>query len=129
MIEKTKHKNIKQDGNDINYDLMLSGTDDILGTEEEVPTLKGKARIKVEPGTQPGKLLRMKERGIIGLHNNGTGDQYIRVNVYIPKDLSDEERKHIEALREGKHFAVSNARNRARSEEHTSELQSRGHLV
>jgi len=112
LIEETQHKELKRDGNDIYYDLMLSVPDAILGTEEEVPTLKGKARIKVEPGTQPGKLLRMKERGIIGLHNSGTGDQYIRVNVYIPKDLSDEERKHIEALREGKHFAVSNARNR-----------------
>lgn len=112
LIEEVEHKELKRDGNDIYHDLLLSVPDAILGTEKEVPTLKGKARIKVEPGTQPGKLLRMKERGIIGLHNSGTGDQYIRVNVYIPKDLTDEERKHIEALREGKHFAVSNAQNR-----------------
>src|SRR5690625_5672982 len=96
---------------------MLSIPDAILGTEVEVPTLKGKAKVKVEPGTQPGKLLRMKGRGIIGLNHSGTGDQYIKTQVYIPKDLTSEEKEHIIALKD------------ERSEEHTSELQSRGHLV
>ncbi|MEX1062568.1 MAG: molecular chaperone DnaJ [Balneolaceae bacterium] len=112
LIEELEHEHFQRDGNDIYYDILLSVPDAILGSEKEVPTLKGKASIKIEPGTQPGKLLRMKERGIIGLHNSGTGDQYIRINVYIPKELSSEEKEHIDALRNGKHFAVTNAKNR-----------------
>lgn len=112
LIEEEEHEEFERDNNDIYYDLLLSVPDVILGTEKEVPTLKGKAKIKIEPGTQPGKLLRMKEKGIIGLHNNGTGDQYIRIGVYIPKELSKEERDHVEALKNGGHFHASNAENR-----------------
>ncbi len=113
LIEEEKHEHFERDGNDIYYNLLLSVPDAILGTQKEIPTLKGKAKIKIEPGTQPGKLLRLKERGIQGLHNSGIGDQYIRVNVYIPKELDEEERKHIEALKkDGEHFDASNAKNR-----------------
>lgn len=112
LIEEIEHEHFTRDENDIYYDLWLSVPDAILGVEKEVPTLTGKAKIKIEPGTQPSKLLRMKGKGIEGLHNSGTGDQYIRVNVYIPKDLSAEERKHVEALKRGGHFDVSNAEDR-----------------
>lgn len=108
LIEEEEHQHFERDGNDIYYDLVLSVPDAVLGTEVEVPTLKGKAKVKIDEGTQPGKLLRMRERGIQGLHNSGTGDQFIRVNVYIPKDLTDEEREHIEALRDKEHFDASN---------------------
>src|SRR5699024_6790392 len=98
----------ERDKNDIYYDLVLSVPDAVLGTEVKVPTLKGQAKIKVEAGTQPGKLLRMKEKGIHGLKRSGIGDQYVRVNVYIPKKLSAEEREHIEALKGNDHFEASN---------------------
>lgn len=108
LIEEKEHDHFERDGNDIYYDLVLSVPDAILGTEEEVPTLKGKAKIKIDEGTQPGKLLRMREKGIHGLNNSGIGDQYVRVNVYIPKDLADDERVHIEALKGNQHFQASN---------------------
>lgn len=108
LIEEEEHEDFERDGNDIYYDLVLSVPDAILGTEVEVPTLKGKAKIKIEQGTQPGKLLRMKDKGIQNLNSHRTGDQYIRVNVYIPADLSKEERKHVEALRGQEHFAANN---------------------
>lgn len=111
LIEEEEHEYFERDGNDIYYDLVLSIPDAVLGTEVKVPTLKGKAKIKIDPGIQPGKLLRMKGKGIHGLNASGTGDQYIRVNVYIPEDLSDEEREHIEALRERDHFDASNKEN------------------
>ena len=112
LIEEKPHDNFEREGNDIFYDLSLSIPDAILGTEVQVPTLKGKAKVKIEAGTQPGKLLRMKERGIKGLNNSGTGDQYIRVNIYVPKDLTDEERAHVEALQGEKHFDPSEAKER-----------------
>ncbi|MDZ7659736.1 molecular chaperone DnaJ [Fodinibius sp.] len=108
LIEEKEHEHFERDGNDIYYDLVLSVPDAVLGTEVEVPTLKGKAKINIEPGIQPGKLLRMSEKGIHGLNRSGIGDQYVRVNVYIPKNLSDEEREHIKALRGKDHFKASN---------------------
>lgn len=112
LIEEKEHKHFKRDGDDIYYDLMLSIPDAVLGTQVEVPTLKGKAKVKIERGTQPGKLLRMKERGIKGLNNSGTGDQFINVKIYVPKDLSQEEKKHIEALRGNDHFDPESAKDR-----------------
>lgn len=112
LIEEKEHKHFERDGNDIYYDLMISIPDAILGTDVAVPTLKGKAKVKIEPGTQPGKLLRMRERGIRGLNNTGTGDQFIKVGVYIPKDLTDEEREHVEALRGEDHFNPASAKKR-----------------
>ena len=108
LIEEKEHEHFERDGNDIYHDLVLSVPDAILGTEVEVPTLKGKAKVKIDEGTQPGKLLRMKGKGIEGLNNSGIGDEYIRVNVFMPKDLSDKEREHIEALRGNENFAAEN---------------------
>ena len=112
LIEEKEHEQFERDGNDIYYDLMISIPDAVLGTEVEVPTLKGKAKVRIEPGTQPGKLLRMKGRGIKGLNNTGTGDQFIKLNVYIPKDLTKDERKHVEALRGEEHFDPKSAEKR-----------------
>ena len=108
LIEEKEHEHFERDANDIYYDLVLSVPDAILGTDVKVPTLKGQAKIKVEAGIQPGKLLRMKEKGIHGLKRSGIGDQYVRVNVYIPQKLSGNEREQIQALKESDHFEASN---------------------
>lgn len=108
LIEEKEHEEFEREGNDIYYDLVISIPDAILGTQIEVPTLKGKAKVKIDEGTQPGKLLRMKGKGIEGLNNSGIGDQYIRVNVFMPKNLTDEERSHIEALQGNDNFAAAN---------------------
>lgn len=104
LIEEEEHKYFEREGNNIIYDLRISVPQAILGTEVEVPTLKGKAKLKIEAGTQPGKLLRMREKGIISLNGNGTGDQYVRVNVYIPGKLSAQEEKLIRELEKSEHF-------------------------
>ncbi len=108
LIQETEHEHFMRDGNNIYYDLTLTIPQAILGAEIEVPTLKGKAKLRIEEGTQPGKLLRMRGKGIIGLNNSGEGDQYVRVNVYIPKNLTDKERSAIESLRGNENFATSN---------------------
>lgn len=104
LIEEKEHEKFEREGNNIYYNLNLSIPDAVLGTEVEVPTLKGKAKLKIEPGTQPGRLLRMGGKGIIGLNNSGTGDQLLRVNVYMPKNLSDKEKKSIESLKGSENF-------------------------
>ena len=111
LIEEKEHEDFERDGNDVYYDLVLSFPDAVLGTQVEVPTLKGKAKVKIDEGTQPGKLLRMKGKGIEALNSTGVGDQYIRINVYIPKNLSDEERSHVEALSGNDNFAAVNKEN------------------
>ncbi len=108
LIEEKEHEHFIREGNNIYYDLTLSIPDAVLGTEVQVPTLKGKAKLRIEPGTQPGKLLRMRGKGIVGLNNSGEGDQYVRVNVYIPRELSDKEKKSIEGLKGAENFDASN---------------------
>lgn len=109
LIEEKEHEYFERDGNNIYYNLILSVPEAILGTEKQVPTLKGKAKLKIEAGTQPGKMLRMRGRGIKGLHNSGQGDQMVRINVYMPTDLSEEERNKIESLKGAEHFDPENA--------------------
>ncbi len=104
LIEEKKHEHFRREGDDIFYDLNISIPEAVLGMTTEVPTLKGKARIKIDPGTQPGKMLRMREKGIKGLNTHKYGDQYVRVNVFIPTKLNEEEKKHISALSKSKNF-------------------------
>lgn len=104
LIEEEEHEYFERDGDHVFYDLQISIPDAILGTEIEVPTLKGKAKLKVDPGTQPGKILRMKEKGIMGLNASTKGDQYVRVNVFIPSSLTDNEVEAINSLKSSDNF-------------------------
>lgn len=104
IIEELEHEFFERKGDDIFYDSQISVADAILGTEIEVPTLKGKAKLRVDPGTQPGKLLRMRDKGIKTLNSNQFGDQYVRINVHIPDQLSKEEREKVETLRKSPNF-------------------------
>ncbi len=104
MISEKEHEHFIRDEDDIYFDLHISLPDAILGTEVEVPTLKGKAKVKIEPGSQPGKMLRMRNHGIIGLNRREAGDEYIRVNVYIPEELSEDEQIAIEGFKDSPNF-------------------------
>ena len=79
----------------------LSFPEAAMGTEVEIPTLNGRAKLKIEAGTQPGKFLKMREKGIQHLNAHGAGDQLVRINVYIPQKLNSEEKnilKQLEAM-------------------------------
>lgn len=104
LIDEKEHEHFEREGDDIFHDLSVSIPDAILGTSVEVPTLKGKAKIKIDPGTQPGKMLRMREKGIKGLNTQRYGDQYIRIQVYIPSNVSEEEKKLMVSLKNAKNF-------------------------
>lgn len=98
LIEEKAHEHFTREDNDVYYDLHVSIPDAVLGGEKTVPTLKGTAKVRIEAGSQPGKLLRMRGKGIKGLNSAQYGDQYIRINVYIPTEISAQERSHFEAL-------------------------------
>lgn len=90
-IEEEPHEHFKRDGLDIFYDLHISFPDAALGTEVEVPTLKGKAKLQIDPGIQAGKILRMRERGLPEFNGARRGDQLIRVHVWTPQELTAEQ--------------------------------------
>lgn len=98
VIEEVKHPELIRDGNDIIYNLMLDIPTAALGGSIEVPTLTGRARLKIAPGTQPGKVLRMRGKGLPSTEGYGTGDQLINVMVYIPENLTDKEKTAFESM-------------------------------
>ena len=96
-----------RDGNDVIYNLLLDFPTAVLGGEVEIPTIDGsKVKIKVEPGTQPGKTLRLRGKGLPSVqgYGNGTGDLVVNISVYVPKTLSSDEKKAIEKFRDSDNF-------------------------
>ncbi len=104
LIEEKEDEVLKRDGNNIVYDLYVNFIDAVLGTSLEVPTIDGKVKIKLEPGTQSGKILRLRGKGIKDLNGYGKGDQLIHVNVWTPKSLTKEERALLEKLKDSPNF-------------------------
>jgi len=100
LIEEEEHPDFVRDGSDLIHNLLLSVPVATLGGDVEIPTLDGKVNIKIPAGTQPGKVLRLRGKGLPELQGYGTGDLLINVSVYIPEHLSKEERKLMEQLRD-----------------------------
>lgn len=98
VIEELPHPDLIRDGNDVIYNLMLDMPTAILGGSVEVPTIGGRARLKIAPGTQPGKILRLRGKGLPS--SSGTGDELVNVMVYIPENLSDNEKAAVDQLRD-----------------------------
>ena len=111
LIEEKEDDLLKRDGNNVIFDLYVSFTDAALGTSLEVPTIDGRVKIKLEPGTQSGKILRLRGKGIKDLNGYGKGDQLIHVNVWTPKNLTSEERKVLEGLRDSTNFIPKPGKN------------------
>ena len=104
-IEEEEHEVLKRDGNNILYDLYIPFPDAILGTDVTVPTVNGKAKIKIEPGTQGGKVLRLRNKGIPEVNGYRTGDQMVNVNVWTPQTLSKEEKEMVKKMKDSENFA------------------------
>ncbi len=105
LIEEEPDKELQRDGNDLIYSLFIGVPDAILGTTAEVPSVDGKLRIKIEPGTQSGKMLRLRGKGIPDINGYGAGDLLVYVQVWIPKSTSAEERKMLEKMKESANFS------------------------
>lgn len=103
-IEEIPHESLKRDGINIIYDLYINFADAALGTSVEIPTIDAKAKIKIEPGTQGGKILRLKGKGIPEVNSYHVGDQLVYVNVWTPKIVSSEERSVLEKLKSSANF-------------------------
>ena len=104
LVEEQEDKDLKRDGNNLVFDLHVSFVDAALGTSVEVPSVGGKVRIKIDPGTQSGKILRLRGKGLKDLNGYGVGDQLIYVNVWTPKKLTSEEKVALEHFRQSPNF-------------------------
>lgn len=99
QISEERDPELIRDENDITYNLMLDFPTAVLGGKVEVPTVDGRARVTIEPGTQSGKILRLRGKGIPSLQGGGTGDELINVMIYTPERLSADERAMVEKMR------------------------------
>jgi molecular chaperone DnaJ len=111
VVEEEEDPTLKRDGQNIIYDLYINFADAALGITVEVPTIEGKVKIKVDAGTQSGKILRLKGKGIKDINGYNRGDQLIHVNIWTPKQLSREETALLERLRESPNFAPNPGKN------------------
>ena len=105
LIEEEEHPELKRDGSNLFYDGYVSFADATLGTSIEIPTVDAKVKIKIEPGTQSGKVLRLKGKGLPDVNSYGTGDLLVNINVWTPQTLTAEEKKILENLKDSKNFA------------------------
>ncbi len=107
VIEEVPDENLRRDGEHLHFDAYVNFADAALGSSIEIPTVTGKGKIKVEAGTQSGKVLRLKGKGLPVLQGYGTGDMFVHINVWTPKKLNKEEKEILEKLRESENFQPS----------------------
>ena len=104
VIEEEPDKELIRDENDLVYNLLLSIPQAMLGDTIEVPIVDGRAKVKIEPGTQPGKILRLRGKGLPSINGYGTGDLLVNISVYIPETLSSEEKASVRRFESSPNF-------------------------
>ena len=104
VVEEEKHPELIRDQNNLIYNLLLDLPTAVLGGMVEIPTIDGKVKVKIDKGTQPGKVLRLRNKGLPDVNRYGTGDLLVNIGVYIPEELSSDEKKTFEKLRESKNM-------------------------
>ncbi len=104
LISEEEHPDLTRDENDLIYNLYLSFPDITLGVTTEIPTIDGKVKVKIESGTQPEKILRLRGKGLPDVNGYGKGDLLVKIHAWVPQKLSAEERKTLEKLQVSPNF-------------------------
>jgi molecular chaperone DnaJ len=104
LIEEEPHVALIRDENDLVYNLLLDIPTATLGGTADIPTIDSKVRVKIEPGTQPGKVLRLRGKGLPNVNGYGTGDLLVNISVYIPEALSRDEKNAMEKFQKSDNF-------------------------
>jgi molecular chaperone DnaJ len=104
LIEEEAHPQLHRDGLNVAFDLHISIPDAVFGTQVEVPTIDGRAKIKIPPGTQSGKIFRLKGKGFPNVNSYEKGDQLIQINVWTPQHVSSEEKAMLEKMQNSQNF-------------------------
>ena len=113
VIEEEQHPELLRDGSDLIYNLLLDVPTAILGGTVEIPTVDGKVKVKIDKGTQPGKVLRLRNKGLPNVNSYGTGDLLVNIGVYVPENLSSDERKIFEQFQSSPNFKPSQSSTRS----------------
>ena len=111
LIEEEAHPQLHRDGLNVAFDLYISIPDAVFGTQVEIPTIDGRAKIKIPPGTQSGKIFRLKGKGFPNVNSYEKGDQLIQVNVWTPQHVSGEEKQMLEKMQESINFTPKPEKN------------------
>ena len=104
LIEEETDKDLIRDEDDLIYNLLLSFPTAALGGAVEIPTVDGKVKVKIEPGTQPGKVLRIRGKGLPSVNGYGIGDLLVNISIYVPETLSKDEKKALEKMEDSDNF-------------------------
>jgi len=104
VIQEKPHDKLTREGNNLHYDMYISFPDAVLGSNKEIDTLTGKVRIKIDRGTQSGKILRLRGKGLTSLNSYGKGDLLVHINIWTPKELSKEQKTFFEQMKDDDHF-------------------------
>ncbi|MBO4444897.1 MAG: molecular chaperone DnaJ [Bacteroidaceae bacterium] len=107
QIVEEEDKELIRDGNDLVYNLMISVPTAVLGGQVDIPTVTGKVRMTIDPGTQPGKVMRLRGKGLPSINGYGTGDLLVRITIYIPETLTREEKTAFEKMSSSDNFRPS----------------------
>ena len=107
LIEEIPHEILKREGTNIHYDLYINFSEAVIGTSKEVDTVTGKVKIKIEAGTQSGKILRLKGKGLPSIERYGAGDFLIHINVWTPQELNKEQKQFFEIMSDSENFKPS----------------------
>lgn len=107
LIEEVQHASFRREGNNLLYDLFISFPTATLGGDVEIPTIDSKVKVKIDPGTQGGKMLRLRNKGVPDINGYGRGDQLVQVNVFTPKKLTPEEKELLKKLESSPNFIPS----------------------
>ena len=111
LIEEIPHETLKREGSNIHYDLYINFSEAVLGTSKEVETVTGKVKIKNEAGTQSGKILRLKGKGLPSIEHYGSGDFLIHTNVWTPQELNKEQKQFFEKMQQDGNFSPNPQKN------------------
>ncbi len=107
VIEETEHPELRREGENLHYDALVNFVDAVLGESIEVPTISGRVKIKIDPGTQSGKVLRLRGKGLPSVQGYAHGDQFVHINIYTPTKFTKEERELLEKLKKSENFNPS----------------------
>ncbi len=106
IFRELPHEYFVRDDDNIIYELSISYPEAVLGTDVEIPTLNGRAKLKIEHGTESGKFLKMREKGIQHLNRHGAGDQLVKINIHVPKKVNSKEKDLLKELEKHPHIKV-----------------------
>ncbi len=111
VIEELEHETLKREGTNLHHDLYINFSEAVLGVSKNIATVTGKVKIKIEPGTQSGKILRLRGKGLPSIDSYGNGDLLIHVNVWTPQNLSKEQKQFFDKMMDNENFAPNPSKN------------------